>query len=109
MRPCISGRLKLILHNRDRRIYHHTCVSLGGTLSLRAVIFDYGMVLTGQPDQAAHDAMIRITGLSRDQFEAIYWADRHAYDEGKLTGLEFWRKLNREAKLNLDAATLDEL
>ena len=78
-------------------------------LSLRAVIFDYGMVLTGQPDAAAHDAMLRITGLPHDQFEAVYWADRHAYDEGKLTGVEFWRKLNRDAKLNLGAAALDEL
>lgn len=78
-------------------------------MSLRAVIFDYGMVLTGQPDIAAHDAMLRITGLAHDQFEALYWADRHAYDEGKLTGLEFWRKLNRDARLNLDAATIDDL
>ena len=78
-------------------------------LSLRAVIFDYGMVLTGQPDQAAHDAMLRITGLPLDQFEAVYWADRHAYDEGKLTGLEFWQNIVRDAKLNLDAATIDEL
>ncbi|MGA7244799.1 MAG: HAD family phosphatase, partial [Terracidiphilus sp.] len=41
--------------------------------------------------------------------EAIYWADRHAYDEGKLTGLQFWQNLNRDAKLNLDAAAIDEL
>jgi len=78
-------------------------------LSLRAVIFDYGMVLTGQPSAEAHDAMLRITGLPHDQFEAIYWADRHAYDEGKLTGLEFWQNLIRDARLNLDAAAIDEL
>lgn len=78
-------------------------------MSLRAVIFDYGMVLTGQPSAEAHHAMLRITGLPRDEFEAIYWADRHAYDEGKLTGLEFWQNLNRDAKLNLNAATIDEL
>lgn len=78
-------------------------------MSLRAVVFDYGMVLTGKPDVAAHDAMLRITGLPHDQFEAIYWADRHAYDEGKLTGLQFWKNLNRDAKLNLNDATIDEL
>ena len=78
-------------------------------MGLRAVIFDYGMVLTGQPSAEAHDAMVRITGLPRDQFETIYWADRHAYDEGKLTGLQFWQKLARDAKLNLDAAAIDEL
>jgi putative hydrolase of the HAD superfamily len=82
---------------------------MGGFLSLRAVIFDYGMVLTGQPNANAHDAMVRITGLPRDQFETIYWADRHAYDEGKLTGLQFWQNLVRDAKLNLGAATIDAL
>lgn len=78
-------------------------------MSLRAVIFDYGMVLTGKPDVAAHAAMLRITGLPHDQFEAVYWADRHAYDEGKLTGLQFWHNLNRDARLNLDDATINEL
>ncbi len=78
-------------------------------MALRAVIFDYGMVLTGQPSAEAHDAMLRITGLPHDQFEAIYWADRHAYDEGKLTGLQFWQNLNRDAKLNLAVAAIDEL
>jgi len=78
-------------------------------LSLRAVIFDYGMVLTGKPSAEAHDAMLRITGLPLEEFEKVYWADRHAYDEGKLTGLQFWQNLIRDAKLNLDAAAIDEL
>jgi putative hydrolase of the HAD superfamily len=67
------------------------------------------MVLTGKPSAEAHDALLRITGLSHDQFEAVYWADRHAYDEGKLTGLQFWQNLVRDAKLDLDADTVDEL
>ncbi|MGA8087092.1 MAG: HAD family phosphatase [Terracidiphilus sp.] len=78
-------------------------------MSLRAVIFDYGMVLTGQPNADAHDAMVRITGLPHDQFEKLYWADRHAYDEGKLSGLQFWQGFGRDAKLNLDAAAIDQL
>jgi len=78
-------------------------------LALRAVIFDYGMVLTGQPDAAAHDAMVRITGLSGEQFENYYWADRHAYDEGKLNGMTFWQKFARDAGLSLGPAQIDEL
>ena len=78
-------------------------------LSLRAVIFDYGMVLTGQPRAEAHDAMLRITGLPHDKFEEVYWADRHAYDEGKLTGIQFWQNIVHDAKLNLDAAAVEEL
>lgn len=78
-------------------------------MALRAVIFDYGMVLTGQPDAGAHDAMVRISGLSVDQFEKFYWADRHAYDEGKLNGVTFWRKFASDAGLSLNPAQLDEL
>jgi putative hydrolase of the HAD superfamily len=78
-------------------------------LGLRAVVFDYGMVLTGVPDLDAHDAMIRITGLPADRFESLYWTDRHAYDEGKLTGIEFWRKLVREAGLPENQKTVEEL
>ena len=78
-------------------------------MTLRAVIFDYGMVLTGLPDAEAHDAMIRITGLPADRFEALYWADRHAYDEGKLTGIAFWQKFLRESGLDLAPSTIEEL
>ena len=78
-------------------------------MALRAVIFDYGMVLTGTPNEAAHDAMVRITGLPPDRFEALYWTDRHAYDEGKLTGMAFWQKLVRDAQLDLSQSTIEEL
>jgi len=56
-----------------------------------------------------HDALVRITGLSSDRLDSLYWADRQAYDEGKLTGLEFWRKLAREAGLELGESEIEEL
>jgi putative hydrolase of the HAD superfamily len=78
-------------------------------LALRAVVFDYGMVLTGPQDPEAHAALLRITGLPLAQFESLYWADRHAYDEGKLTGLAFWQKFLREAGLPPNQAMAEEL
>ena len=78
-------------------------------MGLRAVIFDYGMVLTGQPNQEAHDAMVRITGLDRERFEKLYWADRHAYDEGKLSGITFWEKFARDSGIAATAGDLGEL
>jgi len=82
---------------------------LGGELALRAVVFDYGMVLSGAPNPAAHAELVRITGLPVADFETLYWRDRHAYDEGKLTGLEFWQKLNRDVALGLASEQIDEL
>lgn len=78
-------------------------------MALRAVVFDYGMVLSSTPDCAAHAALLRITGLPEAEFETLYWRDRHAYDEGRLTGLEFWQKFDRDAALGLSAAKIDEL
>ncbi|MGD0859427.1 MAG: HAD family phosphatase [Terracidiphilus sp.] len=78
-------------------------------MGLRAVVFDYGMVLTGPPDPEARAALLRITGLPVARFESLYWADRPAYDEGKLTGFAFWRKLVRDAGLALAPDKIEEL
>jgi putative hydrolase of the HAD superfamily len=67
------------------------------------------MVLTGPPDPEAHAALLRITGLTLARFESLYWANRPAYDEGKLTGLAFWQKLVRDAGLALGPEKIEEL
>jgi putative hydrolase of the HAD superfamily len=67
------------------------------------------MVLTGPPDPEARAALLRITGLPVARFESLYWADRPAYDEGKLTGFAFWRKLVRDAGLALAPDKIEEL
>lgn len=78
-------------------------------MGLRAVIFDYGMVLTGPPAPEALAQILRITGLDAPRLNELYWADRHAYDEGKLTGRAFWRKLGGAAGLALSAEQIEEL
>jgi putative hydrolase of the HAD superfamily len=78
-------------------------------LALRAVVFDYGMVLTGPPDPAAHAQLVRISGLPADRLDRLYWADRNAYDEGTLTGQAFWQKVVRVAGLDLPPSAIEEL
>ncbi|MGA2908612.1 MAG: HAD family phosphatase [Terracidiphilus sp.] len=78
-------------------------------LALRVVIFDYGRVLTGPPDHVAYAELKRITGLSADRLDSFYWKDRHAYDEGKLTGLEFWHDIVRDSRLKLSEQAIEEL
>ena len=73
-------------------------------MALRAVIFDYGIVLTGPPDAAAWANLLRITGLPEERFEPLYWANRPALDEGKLTGIGYWQKFLRDAGLPPDHA-----
>ena len=78
-------------------------------LAVRAVVFDYGMVLTSPPDPEAHAHLVRITGLPADKLDALYWADRHAFDEGKLTGQTYWQAIAQQAGLNLSSAAIEEL
>ena len=53
--------------------------------------------------------MVSITGLDLAGFEYHYWADRHAYDEGKLTGVAFWQNFLRRAGLPERQETVEEL
>jgi putative hydrolase of the HAD superfamily len=78
-------------------------------LGLRAVVFDFGMVLSGQPNMDAHASMVRITGLPVERFESFYWADRLAYDQGTLSGIQFWKNFVRDAGLDLDESAIKEL
>jgi putative hydrolase of the HAD superfamily len=78
-------------------------------LPVCAVVFDYGMVLTGPPDPEAHAAMLRITGLPDSRFEALYWADREAFDAGALTGRGFWQKLVSGAGAKPDPTMIEDL
>jgi len=78
-------------------------------LALRAVVFDYGIVLTGPPDAAAWANLLRITGLPDARFTELFWACRPAYDEGKLSGIGFWQKLLRNAGLPPNQQMAEEL
>jgi len=57
---------------------------------MRAVIFDYGNVLSRPQEPAEIAAMAASLNLPRDRFEQIYWRYRLAYDEGKLDPFEYW-------------------
>ena len=64
---------------------------------VRAVLFDYGMVLSGPADPAAWARMLRITGLDEERFKLGYWHPRHAYDRGTHTGAEYWLEVGKHA------------
>ena len=72
----------------------------------KAVLFDYGMVLTQGPDPVAWKTMQTLTGLNAETLHAAYWTPRHAYDRGDLTGRQYWRKV---AGHSLPETAIDQL
>jgi putative hydrolase of the HAD superfamily len=76
---------------------------------VQAVLFDYGMVLSGPPLPAAWTRMRSITGLDEPTLHREYWAHRHDYDRGTLSGTAYWQELARGGKIELSAAQVDDL
>lgn len=78
-------------------------------MAIRGVIFDYGMVLSNAQDPAAHQRLLEMTGLEHAVFEEHYWRYRHAYDEGHLNGVSYWRKILADTGVTLEPEQVDEL
>jgi putative hydrolase of the HAD superfamily len=77
--------------------------------TVKAVLFDYGMVLSGPPDPAAWSRLRTITNLSEDLLHREYWAHRHAYDRGDLTAETYWHKTATGAGITLTPTQLSDL
>ena len=78
-------------------------------MSLRAVIFDYGMVLSAPPDLRARANLLAITGLAEVDFDRHYWAHRHAYDLGELNGHTYWPRFAQSAGLKFTPQEVENL
>lgn len=78
-------------------------------MPIRAVIFDYGMVLSQPQDPVALNNLLAITGLDRDTFDSHYWTHRHAYDAGKLNGRTYWQQFAADSAIELTATDIDRL
>lgn len=78
-------------------------------MPLRAVIFDYGMVLTGPANPLAHQRMLELTQLAHSVFEKNYWLHRMAYDRGTLHGQTYWQSFAHSASTTLEPAVIDRL
>ena len=68
---------------------------------VQAVLFDYGMVLSGPPLPAAWARMISITGLDDATLHREYWAHRHDYDRGTLNGTTYWQQVAHSGAVSL--------
>ncbi len=73
---------------------------------IKAVLFDYGMVLSGPPDPAAQQQMEALLGADSASFDAAYWKYRDDYDRGILSGHSYWAAVADDLHKPLDAETL---
>ncbi len=78
-------------------------------MPLRAVIFDYGLVLSGPPEPDARARLLEISGLSPEIFDAHYWKYRLDYDCGTLNGHTYWPTIARDTGVSLSPEQIEAL
>jgi putative hydrolase of the HAD superfamily len=76
---------------------------------IRAVILDYGEVISHTPDPAVISAMAGVFGLPEGQFRSLYSSFRHGYDRGDVSGLQYWTEVALAAKVDLSRDQVNQL
>ena len=77
--------------------------------SIQAVLFDFGMVLSGPPVPAVWTEMQRVSGLDEATLHRLYWARRDDYDRGTLDGAPYWNRLAADAEREFTPQQRDRL
>lgn len=69
--------------------------------AIRAVILDYGEVITHPPNPAVLADMATELGVATERFRELYGTHRYAYDRGDLSGEDYWAAVARGAGAEL--------
>ncbi len=77
--------------------------------SIKAVLFDFGQVLSLPADPAVWQQILAISGLSDADLDREYWAHRHAYDRGILTGQTYWQSVAAGSQTSFTSAQIAAL
>jgi putative hydrolase of the HAD superfamily len=73
-------------------------------LGVRAVIFDYGCVLSLEQPAEDRAGIERLAGVDGARLWPAYWVFRADYDRGRITGQEFWGLVGERLGRRWDAA-----
>ena len=78
-------------------------------MGIKAVVFDFGRVISFPPDDSVRDGMSSLTGLSRRRFDELDRQYRDQYDLGVYNMEEYYRFLLSGAWIFPDEETIDRI
>jgi len=76
---------------------------------IRAVIFDFGEVLSYPPPPATIAAISELLHVTPEKFREYYYAERQDYDRGKLTAEQYWQAVACDAGIELKPVQIEWL
>jgi putative hydrolase of the HAD superfamily len=75
----------------------------------KAVIFDYGKVLSLPPAEEEWKKLSARFGTSLQEFQAIYWRYREAIDLATLSNADYWKAVGRDCGVSVSDAEAGQL
>ena len=69
--------------------------------SVRAVVFDYGNVLSLEQTLEDMKSMALVCGIPHERFSELYWKLRPPYDRGDIDGPAYWTAVVAQQELSL--------
>jgi len=76
--------------------------------SVRAVVFDYGNVLSLEQTLEDMKGMALVCGIPHERFAELYWKMRPPYDRGDLDGPAYWTALVGQKELGQHELSLSK-
>jgi putative hydrolase of the HAD superfamily len=77
--------------------------------AIKAVIFDYGKVLSLPPTVADWEKVSQRFGKSLQEFQTIYWGHREELDRGTLDNPSYWKAVGRDCGFEVSDAEAEQL
>jgi putative hydrolase of the HAD superfamily len=81
-------------------------MDLRNSSNIKAVILDYGEVLSQSPPSEEWSRMARVFNLDPQMFRQLWGRDRLAYDRGDISYEDYWSKVAGDAGVKLAAEQL---
>jgi putative hydrolase of the HAD superfamily len=78
-------------------------------MDIKAVVFDYGKVISFPPEDAVLEELAAIAGMSPQALDSLLWPHRAEYDRGTLTGKEYYRMLLAAGGVYRDERALEKM
>jgi putative hydrolase of the HAD superfamily len=78
-------------------------------MDIKAVVFDYGKVISLPPDPAVMDELAALGGVRREDMEPLLWKLREEYDRGRVSALEYYRDMLSRLGAKAGEATIERM
>jgi HAD superfamily hydrolase (TIGR01509 family) len=78
-------------------------------MSIKAVCFDYGGVIAKFQSEEDMASLAALAGVEKTLMKRIYWDNRAIYDQGLVSGPEYYRKILAGVGVFPDEKTIDRI